>query len=964
MAAPSRLDLSVINVVAELERLEWSWQSVGDDEIRMSCPVPSHKDNTPSVNFNTAKNVWQCHAAGCKAKGDIVTFIGHVLQADRTIVLEELKQRYPLESVKSISPATVEKFHQNLKEAGPLLAELTKRGVTDEDIRKARIGFWKGRLTIPVYSASGHVINVRRYLPGAPGNKKMQNTPGYGSAAIYQIDQLGKFDTIWICGGELKALVAARMLNPLGAGAISISSGEGTWVAKWNPLLKDKSVFICMDVDAPGRHASETLARFLYRVAKEVYIVRLPLDTEKHPKGDINDYVGQEGATREDFARLMEEAEEFVPQREAQVRELAGDAEPVPLDEAVNPQRSQRRLGYNALIFGYFDTPYLVPRKVMVGCDKAQTNCAICPIFTQTSDDPSEGVVCEIPPWSSALLEMVDSPKKVQRTALMSAAGIPPCKTVRFDVRSQYALRDVRLTPQLAHNASEASGSNLRLPAYVVDARCEPNVPYAMQGVTYPDPKTQAAVLLIDRVQQIEDSLTSYQPTPGDITLISRVLRPAKWTVEAIEAKLDAVYQDLAYNVHGIYGRLDMQTVLDVTWYSPLFLTFEGRRINGWVNSLILGDSAQGKTEMSSRLIEHYGCGTRVECKNASAAGLIGGLQQMGNRWFVSWGVIPQNDRRMVLLEEVKGLQVHEIGRLTDMRSSGVAELPKIEHGRANARTRLAFISNPREQRGVSSYAFGIEAILQLIGSLEDVRRFDIAYIAAAQHVSAETINQTQRQRKPVEHTATHEICKKSVLLAWTRTEDDLRFDSDAEDRIHELSLHLCNLYTDAIPLIDRGSARQKLARITAGIAAKTASYEDGACLVIRKAHVEVAGRLIQRIYDDSVFGYRSFSELRQKATAISDREAVASFLRETRYPRDVVNGLLSTSVLSPEDIQTWFSVDREVALDALSLLVRRNCLTRHDRTHYRKTEAFIVLLRELYNENLPTISDNCEEEF
>jgi hypothetical protein len=135
------------------------------------------------------------------------------------------------------------------------------------------------------------------------------------------------------------------------------------------------------------------------------------------------------------------------------------------------------------------------------------------------------------------------------------------------------------------------------------------------------------------------------------------VFAPNEWTVDGIHEALTRVYEDLSYNVTGIFGRLPMQTVLDLTWYSVLFFQFEGRRIKGWVNSILVGDSGQGKTEMSSLLCQHYGAGARVECKNASIAGLIGGLQQLGTRWFVTWGLIPQNDRRLVLLEEAKGLQ-------------------------------------------------------------------------------------------------------------------------------------------------------------------------------------------------------------------------------------------------------------------------------------------------------------------
>lgn len=958
----NRIDLSVVNNLAELERLGWDWSAVGEDEIRVSCPVPSHEDETPSVNFNTQKGLWQCHAAGCRAKGDIASFIAHVLRQERGLIIEDLKSRYAIERVKSINPETVEKFHKNIKEAGPLLAELTKRGLTKADIRRGRLGFWKGRITIPIYDASGAIINVRRYLPGAPGDKKMQNTPGYGRAAIYQIDQLSRFDSVWICGGELKALVAARILNPLGVGAISVSAGEGSWDLRWNPLLKDKTVFICMDVDGPGKTAAKTLARFVHRAAAETYMISLPLDTTKYPKGDINDWVGAEKAGPDDFTQVMEDAEEFTPSTEIERTIQIADPVDVDLAEALEATHVKRRLRYNAMIVGFQESPFLAPKTVRVNCDKSQPNCAICPVFTQMSDDTDEGVEVSIPPYSEALLSMVDTPSKTLRTAMMAALGIPACKVARFDVRRHYVVRDVRLRkPQVFNTSHAADGAHIQASAYLVDFTPQSNIAYRLRGVTYPHPRTQAAVLLVDEAEQIEDNLSSFKPTPELVSKIAKVFRPTEWTVEAIEAKLTEIYEDLSYNVHGIFGRERMQTILDLTWYSILYIPFEGRNIKGWVNTVVLGDSAQGKTEMSSRLLDHYGCGERVECKNASAAGLIGGLQQVATKWFVSWGVIPLNDRGLVLLEEVKGLSEEELGRMTDMRSSGIAELPKIQHGRANARTRLVFISNPRDGQPISRQDYGIYSIARLFGGMEDVRRFDVGYLAAAEHLSADITSVLHSERPKVEHRATADVCRASILMAWTRSASEVEFEADAVQAIYQEATRLARRFSEAIPLVEYGSMRQKIARLSAALAAKTASYDQDATLIVREPHVQTVSRLIDSIYSDPIFGYLQFTEMTDRVARIPSPADVRTFILNTKYPLGFVQGLMTTSSVTLDDMMNFLCVDREVALDAMSYLVRMNCLRRRDRI-YKKSAAFIQLLRELSAESLPEQSDQTEE--
>jgi len=538
--------------------------------------------------------------------------------------------------------------------------------------------------------------------------------------------------------------------------------------------------------------------------------------------------------------------------------------------------------------------------------------------------------------------------------------GIPSCKSVHVEVGSQYAVQDVRISSPLSATAT-TNQNNLRVPAYVVNNTLEPNAPYALSGVAYSHPKNSTAILLVDKSELIEDSVYSYQPDTTSFQELHDTFAPEEDTVESIHARLQTLYDDLAYNVTGIYGRGDMQFIMDLTWHSPLFFRLEGRRIKGWLNSIIVGDSGQGKSEMASTLLAHYGVGERVECKNASAAGLIGGLQQMGTRWFVSWGVIPQNDRRMVILEEAKGLQVQEIAKMTDMRSSGVAELPKIEHGRANARTRLMFISNPRSQRNVGSFSYGLQSITTLIGALEDTRRFDIAAVVSLSQVDPNEINKKRADRKSIEHRATHERCRSLVLLAWTRDVDDIIITEKTEDEIQRQARRLSTKFSDAVPLLDRGTTKEKVARLSAALAARLASYDSDFKLVVKPCHVEYVAGQLDRIYSDPIFGYLDYSEAKKQASAILAPGYVRQFLRETKFPLDVVTGLMRMHEITVEDIQSLLSVDRDLAMDAISTFVRKHCIVREGRS-YRKTEAFIDFLRELLAEGLPEVSDTGVE--
>jgi len=932
-----------INALAELERLGWDFQPDGEDEVKCRCPV--HKDKTPSVQLNVSKNLWNCKASHCKATGDIVSLIAFILEVERSTVLVDLGTRYDLETEKTIDPANADRFHENIWESGPLLQALYDRGITDPMIRKARIGFFKGRICIPVKNLNGEIVNIRRYLPGAPGHKKFKNTKGHGAPQIYQAEQT-KFDKIWICGGEMKALAAGWYLIKKKVGCIAASAGEGIWDSKWTKLLNGKEVYICMDVDTAGRTAARTLGNTIFRAAKAVYIIELPLDKEKYPKGDLNDFIGGEGARTAELMELMENAREFVPSAIGPDDTLV-TADPIEttIAKAVNPEFTGRRVKFEAVCVAMDDTPFLIPRQLQVTCDRSQNNCAFCPILNMEQDPDTGGILLTIPAHSPGILQMVNSPIRTQSEAIRDSLGIPPCKSAAFSNRAHYKVMDVRLSPQLSIGSGRTV--NIVQPALVVDRDLEMNSPYDMTAVIYPHPKNQQAVALVEEATPAVDNLTSYAPSRPELADL-KIFRPAEWTVDGLDLKVGEIHEDMEANVTGIFGRREIHTVLDLTFHSCITFRFDGRLAHGWVNSAIVGDSAQGKSETAIQMMNHTGLGERFDCKNATVAGMLGGLAQLGSRWFVSWGVVPTHDRRLVVLDEVKGASTDVLAKLTDMRSSGIAELGKIERRRAHARTRLAFISNPRGRRTIGTFAFGIEAIRDLIGNLEDVRRFDVACIVSNAQIDADFMVNVKRNRPIVEHRFTSELSRRLILWGWTRQTKHIKFDDDAIEEVYDQTLAVTKEFSEALPLIDRGTASQKIARLAVALAVRTFSTTaDPDEVLVRKCHVTWIARFLIRIYSDPVFGYRDFTKAQTKFARIGDPKLVKKQIFQTKYPHDLVENLLYAETITVADFEAWCDVDMGDAQKLMSFLVRKRAIFRKGR-EFVKSPEFILLLKEL----------------
>lgn len=946
------INLEAISVLAELDKYGIPFEFAGGDEVKVKCPF--HNDSSPSCHINTQKRLYKCQTAGCEASGDIVSLLARVVKQPRAVVLVDLEQRYDLTEEKVIDAAAVERYHEEIWKSDALRNELHRRGVTDGLIRKYRFGVKDNRVTIPVRSNSGLVVNIRSYLPGAPGKDKMRNTRGYGAVRWFPIEQLS-YDTIVLCGGECKAIVAANELNANGIGAITATCGEDNISVDLVKQLKGKRVIICMDIDPAGKKAADKHARLIRNFAAWVGILLLPLDADKYPKGDINDYMYHEKGT---LTPLIADVQEYKAPLELTVEEDTSDPIGLSIAEAIAAENVRKRVTVKGVISGMDTTPYLVPKDIIIACGKDQNYCAVCPIMLKNKNEFT------IHKESPAILEFVAASTESQLSTIKSAIGIPKvCRVCDFKALSEHNVEDTRISPQL--EITSKFSDRQPMPAYCIGTGLQLNESYEFTGKVLAHPKTQQATLLISSWRTSQDALSTYEVTnPEELG----VFWPTEWSVEGIQNKLDQIYGDLEANVTQIYKRRDMHLVADLCYHSLLHITFDGKIVKGWSDVLIVGDSGQGKSDMlvgSTRdggLRKHYDLGKKVDMKNSSVAGIVGGMEKMGERWFVSWGVIPTNDMRLVIMEELKGAPKEVMSKMTDMRSSGVAQIVKIgKNWQTAARTRLIGNSNPASDGKCASYPFGVLAIKELIGSPEDVRRFDLAYIASSEEIPSNEIDKAQQDRPKIDHVFTGELCRRLILWAWTRDENEVHFTEESTALVLKLSTELCNGYSDAIPLVDRGSMRYKLARLSASLAARMFSCsENYTTVVVYPAHVEYIANFIRTIYSKPCFGYKEFTEAQHLMTTLIDPEQIRNKIMSLPHPKDFCRSILAQEFIELQDLCDWNGYTKEDAAEFLSLLVRKHAVVRRSR-YYRKAPLFIQLLKKISTDT--ELSDNPEQQ-
>ena len=919
-------------------------------EVRILCPF--HDDAPhPSGTFNISTKLFRCFS--CDAKGDAASLLAQAQKVTRRLALEYLARKVGVQTSATISSQLVETWHHSLRISAPILEELWRRqGVDVTSVERWRLG-WKHkeqRLTIPVRDETGAVVNVRQYdlLKVHDEKKKFLNVRGHGQLRLFPIEALNA-SAVVITEGELKAIGLVQR----GVNAISVTGGAAGWKDSWDVLFKDKQLWICYDVDDTGRARSRALARRLVRHAKEVRLIQLPLDRSKHPHGDVNDYFVKDGYQPQDFTNLMVGTEPWTP-----VSEPVGINDDtvyeVSLGSASKSQYFMHRVRTPVIVSAKDTAPYIIPKDVQVNCSRDLEVCPSCPVWAQP-EDATWTVEADDPD----ALRLIDVPTKIQEKELKEMVGIPTkCTLSEVVVTDTHNLEEIRLVPQLDTSGSSPTyGEQTVARAYYVGHGIETNATYSLKARVSAHPKTQHATLLAYEAEPNVDSLTSFEPAKEELDALS-VFQPAEWTDAALEAKLADIYEDLELNVTRVYQRRPLHQLMDLVWHSVLYITLTEEPQKGWVDALVIGDTGQGKSETATRLLKHYGLGERVDMKGASVAGLKGGLQDTQSRWFVTWGVIPLNDRRLVVLEEVKGCPPEVLQALTDMRSSGVAELVKIERRRAWARTRLLWISNPRSDRKIETYAFGVFAIKELVGSLEDVRRFDAALVVASNEVPPEVIAKSIRSSaRP--HVYTSELCRRLLLWTWSRRHDQVEFTSDAKEACFDLALQQSSRYSSAIPLVEPADHRLKLARLAASLAARTFSTDESRQkLLVRACHVQRVVKFLDDLYASRFLGYRDYSEVQKLDSEMTSADDIKAALLEVPFPLETIRGFVRTTEIRQSDVVDWSALDKEAARDLVSLLVRNNALTRRYSNYY-KTGAFIEFLKKL--EVGPSVPDHVQ---
>lgn len=850
---------------------------------------------------------------------------------------------------KDLPPLTedlVSRYSRLLMSSPDVLKDLTsKRGWSQETIQRLQIGYDGTYLWIPIRDIRGGLVNARMYDPFRRMSVKSfhyANNDGTKRTVVWVPFGMASLDghkERWMFEGEPDAILAAQEGFP----TVVITGGAGTWTDEILQVVTEGTEgILCYDMDARGRQGARSVISRLEGHGRKMLDLKFKLTDPKSK--DFSDAMLRENRTAAWFRELAVAG--------WQGQDTTSDQAPPPVPVKLGEGVPGEALVVRSHVLGTHSVPVIVPSMFESKCrmNWDPDRCATCPV-----NGAGGNLRTEIQPDSKDMQMLAAAPAKTHDAEFKRLSGAPlRCPMVRFEVATSWQIQHLRLIPPMSER--QGGDSMIRAGMFVSAADGRPlpvkaNQLYVFHGKISPDVLTNEWTLISADARPAEDDVDSFTLDDGMRDDLESTFHPADWTVEAVAASIGVEARSLSRHVTRIYGREQLLWAVDMCYHSVLRFKFRDRvPQRGWISLVVFGDTRTGKSETASAFSHHIGLGKYVmDPANTTYAGLVGGLQQVGSSgkaWTITWGLIPTNDRGMVTIDELSSLSTDDIGKMSGMRSSGIAEITKIRSSSTPARTRLIMMGNPRGVgRTLSSYGTPVEGVMELIGAPEDVARFDLA-VAVKGGLDKDVAD---RKLGPQPPPVPSDLRRALVKFAWSRTADQVQWEEGAEEMCVRYGSEMAQKYDHAIPIVEPSEQDIRIARVSVAAACRTFSTtdEDPNIVLVRKCHVEYAFKCMIEAFDGDL-GYGEFSSFRRRMRLEPD--AALEVLRGVSPDLGpMCRALLSIRRVTPNSVGMALALDGSEVRLFISKLTQCGAARFDDdnrNAHMVWTAPFMALLR------------------
>lgn len=875
------------------------------DQWYAHCPF--HTDNTPSFTVNSETEEWFCHS--CNRGGAAPEFIAQFFDVDKQVarhalIFHGVQNKWPFPTEDYLI-ATMQNLRNNPRE----LEVLYNFGITDETILKYQIGLEETRVTIPIYSRTGQCVNIRKYLPPhrriADGtqNAKCINIRNLGAKRYYPVSAFDNGDDIWIVEGEKDALVA------ISNGYNAVTSTGGSSIPTDELIMfKGKNVHIMLDTDAVGQKNVKLYCQLLRGIASTIMVINLPCK-------DYTEYYQQ---------YHIKEVEEF-EQSYKDTEEVGINALEMALVKSEFVENLNTWVSLkNMSVIGTEAKVYSIPSKLRVVC--RNTKCTkSCPLAMGIGVPE----ITEIKVEPRQLLMFADSPDSAQDALLRKMFG---CKSVNAEPIEYVNLQKILFQESASFiEGLDDATNDSRYGVYIyTDYRLQPTAKYNFEACRVTDPRNQKNYYVINSAENINATL----PVLADDAFVK--FREAVKGVTSIQELMQIYYTEWMACL-SIEGRLDLFGTLLMTYASVTEIPWNFGIIKGWLDVMVVGDTRTGKSQMAQRMVKELGMGGYINGENSRNTGVIGGAQQVGGAWILTWGAIPMNDKGLLFVDEASGLEVEDIKNLSSTRSSGAVTINKIVKGEARARTRLVWLSNPRSGRNVAEFYWkGFGAFQEYIPVVEDQARYDLVLTAAREDI--EVLDGIETTSMPQT-----EAWRQLFNAAWNIPASSVVFEKEFKTHMKATAIKINSEYGGG-PLVVGVAVHEKLLRMSCAIAILCGDVYNGALQVSCK-HLDWAYDWLKMTLEKPSLAYGAY--VREKKRAEKRQKDNILWIKAQLELYPAVRSILTASAFKGYQIQEVLGIDRNDASKILSELLSRGLLKTGKSSSYVPDKLLLDVARE-----------------
>jgi KaiC/GvpD/RAD55 family RecA-like ATPase len=295
-----------MDVISYIDSKHIDYKREGN-EILIVCP--NCGKSKLSININSGLyQCWHCQAedpGSFYAKGHLSALQE---QWGDLVAIKPVAARIesPLKKEEKVDYSSiVEECHKALLNNKSGLRYLFNRGITEESIKRFKLGFVnkfnQDCLVIPSFEKGIPKLLKYRKLPPDTNTDLPKYIREKGSSSIlFNGDVVETNDEVIILEGEIDTIT---LLQNGYENAVGMTGGAGTLKPEWYDVLKEKSkIYLVLDNDPAGQGAAKDVWAARLGLSR-CYNVLLPEDM------DINEYFKEH--SKEDFNKLLDSAQRF-----------------------------------------------------------------------------------------------------------------------------------------------------------------------------------------------------------------------------------------------------------------------------------------------------------------------------------------------------------------------------------------------------------------------------------------------------------------------------------------------------------------------------------------------------------------------------------------------------------------------------------------------------------------------------